>query len=223
MTAQKRFPSNPDGQPTTASACRSGPRSSLRGTKDAVCACGDPWSVLTLTAVDWAQLGTAFFTALAALAALGTVIRTEADRRDRQLPDFHIEALHDLRNQEARVTIVNYGGPARDVKVAGVEGEFGYFGLVGPTSYWRPGESRTIKLGMPPGQADEAKTIVICRDVRLRYLFARTVGGAGRRWPLRKAKEMADEDVFRHFFPRSPGPLDVPRTPVDMEIVDRAW
>lgn len=179
--------------------------------------------MLGLTTVEWAQLGTAGFTALAAFAALGTVLRAEVDRRDRRLPDFYIEPMHDLRNDEARLTIVNYGGPAREVKVAGVEGEFGYFGVIGPTSYWRPGESRTIKLAMPPGKAEEALTIVMARDIRMRYVFARTAGGNSERWSLRKAKKMSAEDTFHHFFPESPGPLDVPKTPVDMETVERGW
>lgn len=64
------------------------------------------------------------------------------DRRARGAPalgqpaaEFHIEPLVDLGAQQTRLTIANYGGPAREVQIAGVHGAFGYFGLVGPTAY----------------------------------------------------------------------------------------
>jgi hypothetical protein len=178
--------------------------------------------LLGATAADWAQFGSAAFTAVAAFAALATVVRAEADRRDRALPDLYVDSVHDLKKGEVRVTVVNYGGPAREVSVAGVEGDFGYAGLVGPTSYWRPGESRTIRLSMPPGQADVANAVVVGRDVRMRFVFATTVGGAKERWRVSRHR-VSNEEIFRHFFPAEPSPLQVPGSPIDMETIERAW
>lgn len=176
-----------------------------------------------MTAAEWTQVASTGFAALAALAALLTVLRAEADRRDRALPDLFVDAIDDLKRGEVRLTVVNYGGPAREVYVSGVHGPFGFHGLVGPTAYWRPGESRTIVLAMPNLVSEETLTMVTGRDVRMRYLFARTVGGSARRWPLRQAKRLSKGDVFAGFFPDSAGPLDVPNSPVDMEVTERAW
>ena len=159
---------------------------------------------------DWAQVVGATFTALAAFAALATVVRAEHDRRDRQLPDLHIEVVQDLAASQVRAYVVNYGGPAREVTIAGVLGGHGFAGQLGPTTYWRPGESRTVILGMPVDtEATVAHVMVEGRDVRKRYLFAATVGGATYRWPLRQAKKLSRDLVFRLLFPEVGSPLDV--------------
>lgn len=90
--------------------------------------------ITALTATEWAQLAGTAFTAIAASAALLTVIRAEKDRWDRRLPDFQVEPLRDFVADQTRLTIINHGGPARDVRIAGVEGKFGYFGVVPPTA-----------------------------------------------------------------------------------------
>lgn len=181
--------------------------------------------ITALTTAEWAQLAGTAFTAIAASAALLTVIRAERDRWDRRLPDFQVEPLRDIVADDARLTIVNYGGPAREVHVVGVEGEFGYFGVVPPTGQWRSGESRTITLSMPtrPTAHMEANTVVIARDLRLRYTIATTAGGNRERWRIGKRTKISVERVFAHFFPEAPGPLDVPKSPVHMELTDRAW
>jgi hypothetical protein len=181
--------------------------------------------VVALTTAEFAQLASTAFAALAAFAALLTVIRAERDRWDRRLPDFQVEPLRDMVADEARLTIVNYGGPAREVQIAGVEGEFGYFGVVPPTGQWRSGESRTITLSMPAWSTSdlEANTIIIARDLRLRYIVATTAGGNRERWKIRKRTKMSAERVFAHFFPGTPGPVDVPKSPVHMALADRAW
>jgi hypothetical protein len=181
--------------------------------------------VIALTTAEFAQVASTAFAAIATLVALLTVIRAERDRWDRRLPDFQVEPLRDMVADEARLTIVNYGGPAREVQIAGVEGEFGYFGVVPPTGQWRSGESRTIILSMParPASDVEATTVIIARDLRLRYTIATTAGGNRERWKIGKRTKMSAERVFAHFFPEAPGPLDVPKSPVHMELADRAW
>lgn len=178
----------------------------------------------SLDVVDYAQLATAAFTAVAALAALFTVIRAERDRWDSRFPEFVVESLRDRTNNEARLTIVNYGGPAREVVIAGVEGEYGYAGLIPPSGHWRPGESRTVRLALPAAYApEEIHVVVIARDLRKRYTLAATVGGARKRWRLHPWRRMSTERVFRRLFPNQRGPLDVPKTPVHMDLVQRDW
>ena len=178
---------------------------------------------MSLTGADWTQTASTAFAALAALAAWATVVRSERDRKDRRLPDLHVDLIYDMPNQEVRATVVNYGGPACDVRIGGVEGTFGYYGLIGPTSYWRSGEMRTILIAVPPGVNDVNHTYVEGRDVKLRYLFAATTGGIQRRWPLRKAKELSPADLFSEFFPGVTHPIDALHSPILMTTVDRAW
>jgi hypothetical protein len=97
-----------------------------------------------LTTADWAQVGSAFFTALTALAAFAAVVRVERDRWRQTLPDLYMEVLTDVPNDQMRVTIVNHGGPAREVRVMGTIGTFGFYGITPPMTYWRPGESRAF-------------------------------------------------------------------------------
>jgi len=178
--------------------------------------------VAAISLGDWAQIASATFTALAAIAALATVVRVERDRRDRQLPDLQVEVVQDLANMQVRAYVVNYGGPAREVTIAGVVGEHGFAGSLGPTTYWRPGESRTVLLGMAVNtEAHVAHVMVEGRDVRKRYLFVATVGGATYRWPLRKAKKLSTEGVFRRLFPEVGSPLNA--EPVRYEVAERSW
>lgn len=171
---------------------------------------------------DWAEVAGATFTALAAFAALATVIRVERDRHDRQLPDLQIEVVKDLAAQQVRAYVVNYGGPAREVFIAGVVAGHSFAGELGPTTYWRPGESRTVLLGMPIDTTrDAAHVMVEGRDVRKRYVLAATAGGVTRRWPLRKAKKLSTEQVFRRLFPEVVSPLDAQL--VRYEVIERAW
>ena len=177
---------------------------------------------IALTAAEWAQVAGAVFTALAASAALLTVVRAEHDRRDRALPDLQVEVVQDLGAMQVRAYVVNYGGPAREVKIAGVLGSVGFFGLIGPTSYWKPGESRAILIGTPPDtRAEEVHAFVEARDIRKRYLLVSTAGGATYRWPLRKAKKLSTEDVFAKLFPSIGSPLAA--TVVRYEVQERTW
>src|SRR4051812_36658917 len=106
--------------------------------------------VASWAAGDWGQILSALFTAVAALAAWASVFRVEHDRRLGTIPDLHVEVLLDVDAQEVRLTVVNHGGPAREVKVMGVIGDFGVYGLFPPSSYWQAGERRTVKVSMPP-------------------------------------------------------------------------
>ncbi|MGN6187369.1 MAG: hypothetical protein ACTHOE_00590 [Conexibacter sp.] len=178
--------------------------------------------LLALTTADWAQVGSAFFTGLAALAAFATVFRIERERWKQGLPDLHIELLADLPNQEFRVSVSNHGGPAREVRIYGVVGSFGFGGLVGPTTHWRAGESRIIKVSMPPAvDVDEVYAFVDGRDMGKRYLFIGTVGGAQYRWRLRRAKRMSAEKEWRWLFPDAPIPIEAAHSPMAMETVER--
>jgi hypothetical protein len=174
-----------------------------------------------LTSGDIAQVASAFFTELAAFAAFATVYRVERQRWTQTVPDLHIEVLVDMPNQQVRLAVFNYGGPAREVRVLGVIGDFGFMGLVGPTSYWRPGESRRVVLAMPPIGQDEVQAFVEGRDMGKRQLVVGTVGGATHRWPLRKAKKLSAAKQWNLLFPGTRGPLDVPHTPVAMQTIER--
>ncbi len=138
------------------------------------------------------------------------------------LPELHIEVLAHMPNQEMRLKVINYGGAAREVRVMGVIGSFGFFGLIPPSSYWRSGESRTVVLPMPVVTDDDVKAFVEGRDMGKRWLLVGTVGGASYRWPLRKAKKLSAERTWHRLFPNTPTPLDVAHSPVDLaNVVDR--
>lgn len=174
------------------------------------------------SAGDWAQVLSAVFTALAAFAAWASVFRVERDRRRRGWPDPHVELLVDLRDQEVRLTVVNHGGPAREVSVFGVLGDYGFAGLVPPGSYWQPGERRVLRISMPPvTDAEVARVFVEARDMAKKYLFVGTHGGASHRWPLRKAKKLSAAKEWEKLFPGFPGPLDVRYTPMNLEVIER--
>lgn len=66
-----------------------------------------------------------------------------------------------------------------------------------------------------------AHVMVEGRDVRKRHLFVATVGGATYRWPLRKAKKLSTQLVFRRLFPEAGSPLDM--TLVRYDVIERAW
>jgi hypothetical protein len=174
-----------------------------------------------LEAADWAQVAAAFFTAIAAGAAWASVWRAEADRRRARVPDLHVELLVDMEAEEVRLTIANYGGPAREVRVYGVLGDFGFGGYVPPTTYWRAGESRTVKVAMPPVRVEESHVFVEGRDMAKRRLVIGTVGGATYDWPLRKAKKLSAEKEWQKLFPGVPGPLDVKYTPMNISVIAR--
>jgi hypothetical protein len=170
---------------------------------------------------DWAQVASALFAAVAAGAAWWTVFRAERDRREAAYPDLHVELLGDRPKDEMRLTVVNLGGPGREVKVMGTVGEYGFYSLTSPSTYWQPGERRVWLLAMPVVDAPSANVVVESRDMRKQWLFATTFGGAYYRWPLRKAKKRSAESTWRELFPGQPGPLEVPKTPVDLELVER--
>jgi hypothetical protein len=174
-----------------------------------------------LSAGDWAQIAAAAFTALTALAAFASVYRVERDRWRKGIPDFHIELLADAPNNEMRLTIANLGGPARDARVAGTLGDFGWFTPTPPTAYWRTGEVRTYKVNIPVVRDCEACAIVEARDLRMKQLVIATVGGAAYRWPLRQAKELSLRKEWEQLFPGTPTPLDVPYTPMSVELTER--
>lgn len=171
---------------------------------------------------DWGQVIGALFTALAAFAALGTVVRVELDRRRQTWPGLQVEVIVDMPKQETRLTVINYGGPAREVRVMGTMGDFGFAGSLAPSTYWQPGERRTFQVAVPPMRLDKVQIFVEGRDMGKRHLFVTTFGGATYRWPLRKAKKLSAELEWRRLFPGTPGPLDVKHSPMNMELIERA-
>jgi hypothetical protein len=122
-----------------------------------------------------------------------------------------------------RLSVVNYGGPAREVRVLGVIGQFGFLGITPPSSYWKPGESRTYELAIPLLADETIFAFVEARDMAKKQLVLSTVGGAIYRWPLRKAKKLSAAKEWRQIFPESPGPLDVPYTPMQIRLLEREY
>ena len=159
------------------------------------------------SAADWAQVTSAFFTAVAALAALATVVLLVRDRRRTSWPDLHVEVIVDKPDQEVRLTVVNYGGPAREVRLWGVVGAFGFGGNTEPSTFWQPGERRTFHLHVPPDAMPEESSIFVeGRDMAKRHVFVTTYGGATYRWPLRKATKLSPRKEWERIFPDSPSP-----------------
>jgi hypothetical protein len=171
---------------------------------------------------DWGQVLSALFTAVAALAAWATVVRAGRDRRRSSWPDLHVEVIVDIPGNEVRLTIVNYGGPAREVRVWGVVGDFGFGGNTEPSTFWQPGERRTFHLHVPPeAMPEESAIFVEGRDMAKRHLFITTYGGATYRWPLRKAKKLSAAKEWEQLFPNSPGPHEVKYKMVRVELIER--
>ncbi len=174
-----------------------------------------------LTTSDWALVATAGFTALTAVAAMTSVFRVERDRWRRTVPEFHLEILADVPNDEMRMTIVNLGGPAREVRVIGTIGPFGWLHVTPPTAYWRAGETRTYRIAIPLIADQEARAFVEARDLGKRQLVIATVGGATYRWPLRKAKKLNAAREWAELFPGTPSPLEVLHKPMAIELIER--
>lgn len=174
-----------------------------------------------LTDGEAAEVAGAGFTALTALAAFASVFRVERDRWRRSIPDFHIDMLGDIPNQEMRMTVANLGGPAREVRLMGSVGQYGWFTPTPPTTYWRPGESRTFRLGMPVVPGAMSYIFVEARDLRKQHLVVATGGGATYRWPLKEAESLSPGEEWRRLFPDQPAPLDLPYFPVVVEAVER--
>ena len=123
---------------------------------------------------------------MAAGAACAAVLRAERERWRRGLPDVHVGLLADIPD------------------------EFGSAGYLPPSTYWRPGESRTVVLSMPtPTKSIGSQITVEARDLRKRHVLVTTSGGAGYRWPIRKAKKMSSESTWRELFPGVRTPLEV--------------
>jgi hypothetical protein len=170
---------------------------------------------------EWAQIAIALFTAVTALAALLSVRRVEQDRRARLIPELHIEILCDIPNNEMRLTVVNLGAPAREVRVMGTVGDFGFFHPTPPTTYWQEGESRTYRISMPVRPGVEAQAFVEARDLGKKYLVVATVGGATYRWNLSEAEKLSPAEEWRKLFPNDQMPPDVKYPQMAIELVER--
>lgn len=174
-----------------------------------------------MTAADWAQIASATFTALTAFAALATVLRVERDRWRQTMPALHIEAVADVPNQQMRLTVINHGGPAREVRVLGTIGDFGFAGSTPPSTYWKSGEVRTYSISMALTTDQEVLAFVEARDLAKKRLLIRTAGGYEQNLSLRKARKLSAEREWHLLFPGKPLPLDVPYAPMKLELLDR--
>lgn len=132
-----------------------------------------------------------------------------------------MEVVTDVPNHQMRMTVVNQGGPAREVRVMATIGDFGFFGLLPPTTYWRSGESRVFELSMPLVADQDVKGFVEGRDLAKRQLILGTPGGASYRWPLRKAKRLSAGKEWGRLYPGEPTPLDVPHGPMAIKLLER--
>ena len=119
------------------------------------------------------------------------------------------------------MTVANLGGAAREVRVMETLGEYGWFMPTPPTTYWRPGESRTYRLSMPLITNAVSNAFVEGRDLGKKQLVVTTAGGATYRWPLRKAEKLSASKEWERLFPDAPMPLDVPYAPIAVELVER--
>lgn len=172
-----------------------------------------------MSVADGAQLASAIFTALAALAALATVYAAERERKARAIPNLHVSLVDDRLHGQVRAVIANYGGAAKDVVIMGVAGSFGFYSPIGPGAYWQAGEQRTVSVSLPPGGLPTLiNVIVIGRDLDMRYVYARTAGGAARRWTI--ADEVSNADIWEHFFSGEPTPLGVEHGPMEVKPVN---
>jgi hypothetical protein len=132
-----------------------------------------------------------------------------------------LEIIGDAVNNEVRMTVVNLGGPAREVRLMGTHGDYGWFTPTPPTTYWHPGEIRTYRLGMPLVRDVDSLAFVEARDLGKKQLVIATVGGATYRWPLRKAKKLSLAKEWERLFPGAPTPLDVPFKQVAVELLEQ--
>jgi hypothetical protein len=173
------------------------------------------------SAADWGQVLSALFTAIAAFAAWVTVFRFERDRRRSSWPDLHVEYIVDIPGEQVRLTVINYGGPAREVRVFGLVADFGFLGYLEPSTYWQPGERRTFRVHMPPSRTEKAEVMVEGRDMKKRYVFVATWGGATYRWRQRPWRKLSAQIIWQRLFPDSPIPLDAKHTPMRVELLER--
>jgi hypothetical protein len=67
----------------------------------------------------------------------------------------------------------------------------------------------------------ETYAFVEARDLGKRQLVVTTAGGATYRWRLRKAKGLNAQKEWERLFPGRPGPLQVPNTPMAIELIER--
>jgi hypothetical protein len=170
---------------------------------------------------EWAQIAIALFTAVTALAALLSVRRVEQDRRARLIPELHVEVICDVPNDQMRLIIVNLAASAREVRVMGSIGEFGFTHNTPPTTYWQSGESRTYIISMPVLPRVEAYVFAEARDLGKKFLVVATVGGATYRWNLRQAEKLSPAAEWYKLFPGKPLPLDLKYPQMAIELVER--
>ena len=173
-----------------------------------------------LNTAEWAQVVSAAFTALAALAAWATVFRIGRDRRRSSWPELHVEVVVDVPGKEVRLSVLNLGGAAREVSIWGIVADFGFGGSTEPSTYWQPGERRTFRLHVPPLAGVEARVFVVGRDMAKRYIFVTTFGGATYRWRWR-FRRLSTEKIWKRLFPGTPNPTEVKHAPMRVEVIER--
>lgn len=140
-----------------------------------------------LTAAEWAQVGSALFTAIAASAALLTVKQGHRMMRAAVEPDLGIQVLGDVGNKRTHLVIANTGGgttkgTAYQV-VAGGERALGWLG----DGFLAPGDKVLVSPELPLDDDAEAQVVyrtadesswVVTRDGRKRRFRKGRKGGA---------------------------------------------
>lgn len=176
--------------------------------------------LLNLSATDWAQIGSAFFTALTALAAFGTILISVRSRQNESFPRLAIDSVVDLDGNQVRIEVTNFGGHAREVRLFLEFDGYGFAGALPNSTTWKRGETRRYLVSMPLPRTRTIHAVVEGRDLRKRYLFAETAGANRKRWPQRRAKTMNAKDVWNEFFPGVPFPTDSPHPFVNLVLQD---
>ena len=165
----------------------------------------DTW--LSLTAADWAQVGSALFAAVAAGASWATVAQARRERKRRETPDIHMRVIQRMPSNEVDIHVVNYGGPAKDVRFCVIESGQMAYGTLPPNGHLDPNEHRTLTTGLVAAD-EKAPAIGYIAGFNLAgdRMFVSSLNGAERRWRFRRRllpdRKTTDEDVLKEFYPK---------------------
>jgi hypothetical protein len=161
---------------------------------------------LGLTAADWAQVGSALFAAVAAGASWATVAQARRERKRRETPDIHMRVIQRLPSNEVDIHVVNYGGPAKDVRFCVVESGQVAYGTLPPNGHIDPGEHRTLTTALVAAD-EKAPAIGYVAGFNLLgdRMFVSSLNGDERRWRFRRRflpdRKTSDHDVLKAFYP----------------------
>jgi hypothetical protein len=110
------------------------------------------------------------------------------------------------------LTIVNYGGPAKKVSFAVVEGEQSCLGFLPPHAFLAAAETASLRLKLERSGQHNAVAVVYGFDVQSRYVYAWAAGGRSERWPARSGRlrrrptDLTAVQILQQFYPDAPDP-----------------